>query len=151
MFPARLKARPPATPREGRILCVSSLLATPAVAASWFNGATNLAWLIVLQMLLSVNYWRRPEWGARRSADIGTALAISFLVANHWSVACRWCSAVRVLYFCCFCIWANACRLWSVPSPMWVWWHATFHLTMGVTGSIMAMGFWPVVRHSKWY
>ena len=132
-------SRPPATPEEGAILCYSTLLATPAAAASWFYGATGLAGLIVLQMLLSVNYWRKPEWGARRNADCGTAVIISVLVANHWSVACQWGTAVRCMYFACFCIWCNAIRLWF-SSPAWVWWHATFHLMMGTTGTVMAIG-----------
>lgn len=132
-------SRPPATPQEGAILCVSTLLATPAAAASCFHGATGLAGLVVLQMVLSINYWRKPEWGPRRNADIGAAFFISMLVAYHWSAECRWCTAVRLMYFSCFCIWCNAVRLWF-SSPAWVWWHATFHLMMGITGTIMAIG-----------
>eukprot|EP00966_Prymnesium_polylepis_P309482 7150957-Prymnesium_polylepis.2 len=63
--------RPPATAAEGRILCATSVLfASPNVIYAWLCGERELALLALVQLVLSVNFWRAPEWGLRRILDI---------------------------------------------------------------------------------
>ena len=134
--------RPPGTHREGRILCASSLGCAPGAILAWVGGLRSFAAVSLLQVGLSVNYWRRPEWGLRRNLDIGCALLLTLAVMLHWSseAQCAYTAAVRLGYTACFLMWARATTAWAAERPSWVWWHACFHALIGSVNLVLAWG-----------
>jgi hypothetical protein len=134
--------RPPGTHREGRILCASSLGCAPGAILAWVLGLRSFAAVSLVQVGLSVNYWRRPEWGLRRNLDIGCALLLALAVMLHWSseAQCAYSAAVRLGYTACFLMWARATTAWAAERPSWVWWHACFHALIGSANLVLAWG-----------
>lgn len=134
--------RQPGTRREGRILCASSLGCAPGAILAWVLGLRGFAAVSVLQLGLSVNYWRRPEWGLRRNLDIGCALLLALAVFSHWSseAQCAYSSAARLGYTACFLTWSRATSAWAAERPSWVWWHACFHALIGSVNLVLAWG-----------
>ena len=134
--------RPPGTQREGRILCASSLGCAPGAVLAWVLGLRGFAAVSLLQVGLSVNYWRRPEWGLRRNLDIGCALLLALAVFFHWSseAQCAYSSAARLGYTACFLAWCRATSAWAAERPSWGWWHACFHALIGSVNLVLAWG-----------
>ena len=130
------------TPTEGRILCASSLGCAPGAVLAWVLGLRGFAAVSLLQVGLSVNYWRRPEWGLRRNLDIGCALLLALAVFFHWSseAKCAYSSAARLGYTACFLAWCRATSAWAAERPSWVWWHACFHALIGSVNLVLACG-----------
>ena len=136
-------SRPPATQREGCILCASSLCCAPGAIVAWVGGLRIFATISILQVGLSVNFWRRPEWGWRRTLDIACALLLTVAVMGHWSSReqCAFSGAVRLGYTACFLLWSRATTSWMAKRATWVWWHASFHALLGVMNLVLVWGF----------
>lgn len=132
--------RPPATMREGRLLCASSALSAPGAVIAWACGVRVFAAVSLLQVVLSVNYWRRPEWGVRRDLDVCCALLLSVAVLGHWCSKCATATPIRLCYSAAFLLWGNACREWGLKRATWVLWHVAFHTVLAGTNLVLVHG-----------
>lgn len=132
------KMRPPATRREGFVLCVSSFLGAGASAAVALSlGETWLAWAVAVQGAVSVNFWRKPAWGARRTVDVCCATLFLFSAFFVWAEGCEDAHAVRSAYLCSLFAFAASCATWVKHAGSWVFFHASFHLIATVANVLL--------------
>lgn len=90
------------------------------------------ALLSVITTVVSVNYWRHPVEGWRRTADLITA-KVSFIVYffTGYSIFIRDWGLMAVALPGCICIigfYMMSNRYWDADSPYWVYLHMLFHL-----------------------
>ena len=132
--------RPPATHAEGRILCGSSVVAgCPCVIVAWLYGHHLLSIGCAVQVILSVNFWREPAWGLRRSLDVGAAFV--FVVGSGLlAMRCRRSRVVQGVYVLSALLFLNACRLWLRRSAAWVRWHVAFHVVCAMANMLLYNG-----------
>jgi hypothetical protein len=81
----------------------------------------------------SVNFWRSPEWGARRNADILFAFT-TFFVHLFGVLSCQNPTPMLALYALAAIMWIVAVWLWIANSRYWLLFHVLFH-TVGVSSS----------------
>lgn len=122
-------------PRDGAILCASSLVALPCVVCSACAGSNVLCALAAAQLVLSINFWRQPRWDLNRTADIGCAI-FSATISCYYAFGTRRCTVVYFSFALSIVCFINACRLWAMRNPAWVWWHVGVHATCSV-GNIL--------------
>ncbi len=151
----RYRSRPPGTLREGRILCSSSLILGGLCAlVAWTLEQHALSAVSIVQLSLSINFWRQPAYGWRRTLDIGSAMVFS-IASCCMSFGCPapYRTAAPLLYMAACATFLNAARSW-LRHRSWVWWHVAFHCvaTLGnltlYVGLRLAPGTPPAARGS---
>ena len=123
-------AKRPTTPvvsaSDGAILCASSFQAFACAVAALIAGHTALSALAVVTFLLSLNFWSKPEYGARRNLDFLCACS-ALIISLHQTSQCRRPLPILSLYAAACGLWLVAAWRWSRADRRWVWWHVSFH------------------------
>ena len=130
-----------ASPDEARRLCASTMLGTMIVAMAYAHNDTRTAWSGLVVLGNSLNYWRSPRMGWRRSLDfLGASVFMVAMVVRSSHAAGPLRLAVQVSLAAGVACFAIACHEWRNRSPSWSWWHVAFHAICAVAVSVLIHG-----------
>ena len=112
-------------------MATTIVLSIPCGLTACACAQLDLMLIAIVTSLCSVNYWRRPEYGLRRTLDIGVA-NLAWCYSVYRVLSSTTCSAyeraaVLGLYTCAAAIWLQAVRLWTRRRESWLLWHVAFH------------------------
>jgi len=95
------------------------------------------ATVLVASSAISVNYWRNPIYGMRRTADIYMSrIAVAYFISQFYDLDSdfRWIACIA------FCYW-RSCLLFELRNQDWWKYHVAFHL----------FSMWELVRVNRLY
>ena len=128
-----------ATKRESRLLVASSLQALVSVLAAVACGELLLAAVGLVVMSASVNFWRAPERGWRRTADFVCA-SLAAAVFLWASLGSSLQGLFLALLTASVALFASATWLWSLGRAEWVYAHVAFHALSTVSTIVLYVG-----------